>query len=97
MPASRSTPPSSELTSTALGPVNRGPGRELVGDAFGRSCGGLTTKIHLAADSHCRPLAFVLTPGQAGDVPAFTQVMTLLRGAPVHGRPRSTPDVALAD
>jgi transposase len=35
----------------------------------------LTTKIHLAADSRCRPLAFVLTPGQAGDAPAFAQVM----------------------
>ncbi|EHM28038.1 hypothetical protein SPW_3555 [Streptomyces sp. W007] len=40
--------------------------------ALGRSRGGLTTKIHLAADSHCRPLASVLTPGQAGDAPAFS-------------------------
>ncbi|WP_447040593.1 IS5 family transposase [Streptomyces sp. DSM 118878] len=45
--------------------------------ALGRSCGGLTTKIHLAADGRCRPLAFVLTPGQAGDAPAFPQLGTL--------------------
>lgn len=43
---------------------------------LGRSRGGPTTKIHLVADSNCRPLAFVITPGQAGDAPAFTQVMT---------------------
>ncbi|MFF9090988.1 IS5 family transposase [Streptomyces sp. NPDC014991] len=46
---------------------------------MGRSRGGLTTKIHLAADARCRPLAFVLTAGQAGDAPAFTDVMARLR------------------
>ncbi|GLX41307.1 hypothetical protein Sros01_73800 [Streptomyces roseochromogenus] len=49
--------------------------------------GGLTTKIHLAADSRCRPLAFVLTPGQAGDAPAFEQVMARLRVPRQIGRP----------
>jgi transposase len=57
----------------------------------------LTTKIHLAADSHCRPLAFVITPGQAGDAPAFTEVMSQLRVPRPTGRPRTTPDVVLAD
>lgn len=33
--------------------------------------GGLTAKVHLAADNRCRPLVFVLTAGQAGDAPAF--------------------------
>ncbi|MFE1996708.1 IS5 family transposase [Streptomyces parvulus] len=65
--------------------------------ALGRSRGGLTTKIHLAADSRCRPLAFVLTPGQAGDAPAFEQVMSRLRVPRRIGRPRTTPDVVLAD
>ncbi|NGN62734.1 IS5 family transposase [Streptomyces sp. A7024] len=65
--------------------------------ALGRSRGGLTTKIHLAADGRCRPLAFVLTPGQAGDAPAFEQVMAALRVPRVHGRPRTRPDVVLAD
>ncbi|MFI8917386.1 IS5 family transposase [Streptomyces sp. NPDC053513] len=65
--------------------------------ALGRSRGGLTTKIHLAADGRCRPLAFVLTPGQAGDAPAFPQVMARLRVPRPLGRPRITPDVVLAD
>ncbi|WP_414079852.1 IS5 family transposase [Streptomyces sp. KN37] len=65
--------------------------------ALGRSRGGLTTKIHLAADSRCRPLAFVLTPGQAGDAPAFPKVMASLRVPRRTGRPRTTPEMILAD
>ncbi|WP_323451837.1 IS5 family transposase [Streptomyces yaizuensis] len=65
--------------------------------ALGRSRGGLTTKIHLASDSRCRPLAFVVTPGQAGDAPAFTQVMAAIRVARPKGRPRTRPAVVLAD
>ncbi|MFD7880662.1 IS5 family transposase [Streptomyces sp. NPDC059766] len=65
--------------------------------AIGRSRGGLTTKIHLAADARCRPLAFVLTAGQAGDAPAFTDVMARLRVPRQRGRPRTRPDVVLAD
>ncbi|MFC8290596.1 IS5 family transposase [Streptomyces sp. NPDC057242] len=65
--------------------------------ALGRSRGGLTTKIHLASDSRCRPLAFHLTPGQAGDAPAFTQVMARLRVPRSVGRPRTTPQALLVD
>jgi transposase len=36
--------------------------------ALGRSRGGLTTKIHLLADSFGRPVAISLTPGQAHDL-----------------------------
>ncbi|QNR95683.1 Hypothetical protein SLIV_37370 [Streptomyces lividans TK24] len=57
----------------------------------------MTTKIHLAADSRCRPLAFVLTLGQAGDAPAFEQVMNRIRVPRPVGRPRITPDAVLAD
>ncbi|WP_124723727.1 transposase [Streptomyces sp. NBC_01767] len=64
---------------------------------IGRSRGGLTTKIRLAADGNCRPLAFVLTAGQAGDAPAFTDVMARLRIPRRVGRPRTRPDVVLAD
>ncbi|MFJ8179843.1 hypothetical protein [Streptomyces sp. NPDC094469] len=64
---------------------------------MGRSRSGLITKIHLAADSRCRPPAFVLTPGPAGDAPAFPHVMTRLRVPRRTGRPRITPDVVLAD
>ncbi|QES17874.1 IS5 family transposase [Streptomyces venezuelae] len=73
------------------------PAGEPEDHALGRSRGGLTTKIHLAADSRCRPLAFVLTPGQAGDAPAFSEIMAQLRVPRPIGRPRTTPDVVLAD
>ncbi|MFB8170660.1 IS5 family transposase [Kitasatospora purpeofusca] len=73
------------------------PADEPVHHAVGRSRGGLTTKIHLAADSRCRPLCFVLTPGQAGDAPAFEHVMAALRVPRPVGRPRTRPLVVLAD
>lgn len=47
----------------------RAPAGEPSDHALGRSRGGLTTKIHLASDGNCRPLAFVLTAGQAGELP----------------------------
>ncbi|MFG2623301.1 IS5 family transposase [Streptomyces sp. NPDC048507] len=70
------------------GPSKGAPGGEPADHAPGRSRGGPTTKIHLAADSRCRPLAFVIPPGQTGDAPAFSQVMA---------RPRVTLDTVLAD
>lgn len=81
-----------------LGPVKRGaPAAEPADHAIGRSRGGLTTKIHLAADGRCRPLLFVLTAGQTGDAPVFMDVMAHLRVPRVRGRPRTRPDVVLAD
>ena len=47
--------------------------------ALGRSRGGLSTKIHLAADGGARPLAFTVSAGQAGDAPAFDTVMARIR------------------
>ncbi|MFJ7985711.1 IS5 family transposase [Streptomyces sp. NPDC096351] len=73
------------------------PAGEPADHAIGRSRGGLTTKFHLASDTHCRPLAFVLTAGQAGDAPAFTHVMARLRVPRRRGRPRTRPDLVLAD
>lgn len=37
----------------------------------------MTTKIHMLADALGRPLRFILTPGQAGDI---TQAPALLQG-----------------
>lgn len=91
------TPRSCALTSTRPEPEKRDPTDEPHDHAIGRSRGGLTTKIHLAADAGCRPLAFVLTAGQAGDAPAFTDVMARLRVPRMHGRPRTKPDIVLAD
>ncbi|MFH8492024.1 IS5 family transposase [Streptomyces longisporoflavus] len=65
--------------------------------AIGRSRGGPTTKIHLASDGRCRPLAFVLTAGQTGDAPAVTDVMARLRVPRRRGRPRTRPDTVLGD
>lgn len=66
--------------------------------ALGRSRGGLSTKIHLAADGHARPLALAVTAGQAGDAPAFETVMARIRVARTGpGRPRTRPTTVLAD
>ncbi len=46
---------------------------------LGRSRGGFTTKLHLAADQGQRPLALVVTPGQWADCPQFTTVLGDIR------------------
>lgn len=76
---------------------NTAPAGEPPHHALGRSRGGLTTKIHLAADGRCRPLCFHLTPGQAGDAPAFEHVMAALRVPRPIGRPRTRHAIVLAD
>lgn len=45
--------------------------------ALGRSRGGLTTKVHALADARGRPLRFILTAGQQGDI---TKAPDLLEG-----------------
>ncbi|AYG78015.1 hypothetical protein DWB77_00122 [Streptomyces hundungensis] len=64
---------------------------------LGRSRGGLTSKIHLAADRQCRPLALVLTAGQAGDSPQFIPVLKKVRVRLPVGRPRTTPGAVAGD
>ncbi|WP_404795470.1 IS5 family transposase [Streptomyces tendae] len=70
--------------------------REPAGHAIGRSRGGLTTKIHHAVDGQGRPLAVVVTPGQAYDGQSLPLLLGDLRvprtGA---GRPRTTPTMLL--
>ncbi|MEU2770974.1 IS5 family transposase [Streptomyces diastaticus] len=76
----------------------RRPGRARRDHALGRSRGGLSTKVHLASDARARPLAVVVTAGQAGDAPAFTVVMNAIRvPRPGPGRPRTRPDTVSAD
>jgi transposase len=56
----------------------------------------LTTKIHLMADSRCRPLARVITAGQRHDSIAFEPLMRRLRiRRPGRGRPRTRPGRAI--
>ncbi len=63
-------------TSTLPGPCKRGvPAGEPDDHVINRSHGGLTMKIHLTRYTCCRPLAVVLTVGQAVTRPAFSHVM----------------------
>ena len=58
----------------------------------------MSTKFHLAADGRARPLAFTVTAGQAGDVPAFETVISRIRVPRAGpGRPRTRPLAVLAD
>ncbi|MBD8548720.1 IS5 family transposase, partial [Sphingomonas sp. CFBP 8760] len=41
----------------------------------GRSRGGLTTKIHMLADTFGRPLRFRITPGQASDIASASDLL----------------------
>src|SRR6266487_278307 len=71
-----------------------GAGRE----GLGRSRGGLTTKIHLAADRRCRPLTRILTPGQHGDCPQFIPLLQAIRiGRRGGGWPRTRPGRVMGD
>lgn len=64
---------------------------------LGRSRGGQTSKVHLAADRKCRPLAFVLTAGQAADSPQFIPVLGRIRVPGPADRPRTRPDTVTGD
>lgn len=64
---------------------------------LGRSRGGLSTKIHAAVDGRGRPLAILLTPGQAGDAPMMLPLLAEIRVSRPCGRPRTRPDRVLAD
>lgn len=56
-------PAGGEVFATKLvPPVSGAPVGEPDGHAIGRSRGGLTTKIQLAADGNCRPLASISPP-----------------------------------
>lgn len=67
-------------------------------ETLGRSRGGLSTKIHLLADSRCRPLRTLTTAGQRHDSLAFEPLMDDLSvKRPGRGRPRRRPDALLAD
>jgi hypothetical protein len=102
-------PRSAAPVSTRPGPAASGPlmtsrGGALANDrksgreAIGRSRGGLTTRIHLAADLRCRPVARLTSPGQHGDSPRFIPLMDAIRIARRGpGRPRRRPGRAMAD
>jgi transposase len=80
------------------GSNDKNPGPGAGREALGRSRGGLTTKVHLAADRRCRPITRILTPGQHGDCPRFIPLMGQIRIARRgKGRPRTRPGRAMGD
>ena len=77
---------------------DKNPAARLGREGLGRSRGGLNTKIHLAADRRCRPVARILSPGQHGDCPRFIPLMEAVRIARRGlGRPRTWPGAAMGD
>jgi transposase len=52
--------------------------------AFGRSRGGFTCKVHCLSDARGIPLVFHLTPGEAADCTAFEAVTARARTRPRH-------------
>ncbi|RAX20863.1 IS5 family transposase [Actinomyces sp. Z5] len=66
--------------------------------ALGTSRGGWSTKVHAAADAACGMLARLLTAGQAADAPLMIPVLEEIHvQRPAGGRPRTRPQVVLAD
>jgi transposase len=65
---------------------------------LGRSRGGFTTKIHLAADRRCRPIARLTSPGQRADCTMLLRVLGQVRIKRLGiGRDRVRPGRVLAD
>ena len=50
---------------------------------MGRSRGGLTTKIHMLADTLGRPMRFIITAGQTGDITAAPALLDGLKAEAV--------------
>jgi transposase len=74
------------------------PSRQGDREGLGRSRGALTSKLHLAADTHCRPISRVTSAGQRHDSLAFGPVPAGIRiRRRGRGRPRTCPDRVLAD
>ncbi|GAA2681284.1 hypothetical protein GCM10010412_066020 [Nonomuraea recticatena] len=65
---------------------------------LGRSRGGLTTKMHLAAEQGQKVLSLIVTAGQRGDSPQFQPVLEKISVPRLGlGRPRKRPDRVRAD
>lgn len=54
-------------------------------EALGRSCGGLTTKIHLVVSLNSKKINITLTPGQISDISQAPQLIDNLKNAYIIG------------
>ncbi|WP_436849109.1 IS5 family transposase [Streptomyces atriruber] len=99
LPGSSKGAPRRSVQQAAGGePARPAGGGGEAGEGIGRSRGGLTTKIHVAAEGRCRPLALLITPGQRADCTQFEPVMDeICVPRQGFGRPRRTPDSVSAD
>ncbi|MFH8620870.1 IS5 family transposase [Streptomyces vietnamensis] len=83
---------------SVAGPCRPAGGGGAGGEGLGRSRGGFTSKIHLSADGHCRPLSLIVKPGQRADCTQFVPVLEKIRVSRLgSGRPRKKPDSVAAD
>ncbi|WP_399189980.1 IS5 family transposase [Streptomyces sp. WAC 04229] len=93
-PARRRSPQKGALAQDEL----EDPPHSTLGQALGRSRGGLTTKVHLAADGRGLPLAIVVTPSNVNDSTVFDKVLDAVRVPRLSaGRPRRRPETVIAD
>ncbi|WP_372451163.1 IS5 family transposase [Streptomonospora nanhaiensis] len=82
----------------AAGARKKGSAQTKAAQALGRSRGGLTTKIHLAADGRGLPLALLLSPGNVNDCTMAPLLLAAIRvPRSGRGRPRTRPDGLIAD
>ncbi|MEE4576208.1 IS5 family transposase [Pseudomonas alliivorans] len=84
-------------TRAASGAGKKGGPQEPQHHCLGRSRGGLTTKIHLACDSHGFPLAVMLSPGEEADSRYFMPLLEQISLPSSRGRPRKRCRHVLAD
>jgi hypothetical protein len=76
-------------STTVRGHVSAAGGKGwLVGNAFGRSRGGFTSKIHARCENQGLPIGFILTGGEASDYIAADDLTA---------RPLPKPKAVLAD
>ncbi len=95
-PAPISTPPGRPAPEKGASSNYKNSWPEPDDHGLGRSRGGWTTKTHASVDGHGRILSVVLTAGQAGDNPQLPTVIDAIR-VPTAGRPRTRPDIVIAD
>jgi transposase len=84
-----STPPA--LAGPALS------GGEPPDEALGRSCGGFSTKIHVRAEGHGKPVTFHLTGGERHDSTALPDLLDTGAVRRKQGRPRLRPRRVVGD